>query len=71
MILEADLRLLYDSAAGVTLLELPYQDHGTSMVIVLPDEGNTDENLALTVGQMDMRRLRETEPQTTLVMMPR
>ena len=68
----ADVRLLNDKERKLEILELPYEHPNWSMLIVLPDEETSTENLARRLEGLDLTKVQtNTKPRATYITIPK
>lgn len=71
MSMEASLRMLDDESNGVEILELPYSDPSKSMLIVLPKNGESSDNLSTRIAGLDLGQMRDLPQLDTVVTIPK
>ena len=68
----SDVRVLDDTRRKLRILELPYEHPNRSMLIVLPDEETSTENLAKRLEGLDFTNIRtDEEPTETYISIPK
>merc|ERR1719402_910570 len=68
----AKVRVLDDKARKLKILELPYEHPNWSMLIVLPDEETSTENLARRLEGLDLTKVQtNTKPRATYITIPK